>query len=133
MSIGVLILVSFLGLCPVSAESSSSLLRRRPPEITPPTRYSTDKNLLEPPPIDEIERNMTLYLHTLHTELSKLQGPKAIPIDIWEKYFEVTKNLMIKWDDQNRNRFPNPRKDKSIFVSLGTYRGKSQCRPFIRI
>ncbi len=105
------------------ADTSSNLLRRRSPDIIAPVRYSTDDGLLEPPPLEEIERNMTLYLHTLHSELSKLQGPKAIPIDIWEKYFEVTKNLMIKWDDQNRNRFPKPRKDKSIFVSLGTYRG----------
>jgi hypothetical protein len=29
---------------------------------------------------------------------------------------------MLVWDEQNKHRFPLPRSDNSIFVSLGTYR-----------
>ncbi|CAM9422991.1 unnamed protein product, partial [Ectocarpus fasciculatus] len=78
--------------------------------------------LTDPPPLAEIERNITLYLNTLHSTFENLQGTKAIPVDIWEAYLDVTKKTVMKWDDENRHRFPKTRSDNSIFVSLGTYR-----------
>ena len=89
-----------------------------------PSFYQVEETIIEPPSLAEIERNLTVYLRTLHAAFSKLQGVKAIPIDIWETYVDVTKNTVMKWDDENKHRFPKPRKDESIFVSLGTYRGK---------
>lgn len=87
-----------------------------------PKRYLYEETLVEPPSIAEIEANLTYYLHTLHDSLGALAGPKADPQQIWETYLEVTTNTLIKWDDQNKHHFPKPRKDNSIFVSLGSYR-----------
>lgn len=75
-----------------------------------------------PPPLQEIEQNMTRYLHTLHKRLSDLAGPTVEPLDVWETFLDVTRSMPMTWDEQNRHRFPKPRKDNSIFVSLGTYR-----------
>mmetsp|Transcript_10042 Transcript_10042/g.15192 ORF Transcript_10042/g.15192 Transcript_10042/m.15192 type:complete len:500 (-) Transcript_10042:145-1644(-) len=76
----------------------------------------------EPPSLDEIRHNITVYLTTLHRRLGALAGPKVEAPEIWEEFLDVTKNTLIKWDDENRNRFPTPREDGTIFVSLGTYR-----------
>lgn len=89
-----------------------------------PVRFRSVDSLVDPPPLAEIERNVTLYLNTLHAAFQNLQGTKAVPVDIWETYLDVTRSTMMKWDDQNRHRFPKPRRDNSIFVSLGTYRGE---------
>ena len=75
-----------------------------------------------PPSLKEIERNISTYLTTLHKHLGALAGPKASALRIWETFLEVTSRTLISWDEQNRNRFPKPRKDGSIFVSVGTYR-----------
>jgi len=88
-----------------------------------PPRFRASDALASPPPLEEIERNITVYLSSLHAAFAKLQGSKAVPVDIWEAYLSVTKNTVMKWDDENRHRFPQPRQDNSIFVSLGTYRG----------
>eukprot|EP01033_Poteriospumella_lacustris_P016945 gene16945-12126_t len=65
---------------------------------------------------------MTRYLHTLHKRLGDLAGPAVEPLDVWETFLDVTRSMPMTWDEQNRHRFPKPRKDNSIFVSLGTYR-----------
>eukprot|EP01038_Epipyxis_sp_PR26KG_P009420 gene9420-12689_t len=91
-------------------------------KITEPLRYAKHETFYDPPPMKEIEQNMTLYLHTLHKRLSDLAGPKVDPMVVWETFLEVTKTLPMTWDEQNKYRFPLPRDDNSIFVSLGTYR-----------
>jgi [Skp1-protein]-hydroxyproline N-acetylglucosaminyltransferase len=65
---------------------------------------------------------MTYFLSTLHTKLGSVAGPKVEALEVWETYLDVLKETFMKWDDQNRHRFPTPRSDNSIFVSLGTYR-----------
>lgn len=91
----------------------------RLPEIN---RYDIEATEMPPAPLAEIERNMTVYLHTLHSRLGALAGPNVDSLEVWETFLEVTRNLPMTWDEQNRFRFPKPRKDNSIFVSLGTYR-----------
>lgn len=91
-------------------------------ELIEPVRYKTEVRFLEPPPLIDIEKNLTYYLNTLHARLGALAGPSCDPMEVWETFVDVTKNTLIKWDDQNRNRFPKIRHDNSIFVSLGTYR-----------
>lgn len=51
-----------------------------------------------------------------------LPGPKADAEEIWEAFLEVTRDTMIKWDIENKNRYFDTRSDDSIYVSLGTYR-----------
>lgn len=87
-----------------------------------PSRYIPQETLVTPPSMEEVGQNMTLYLRTLHTRLTALAGPNANAELIWETFLEVTRDLPMKWDDQNKHRFPKPRDDESIFVSLGTYR-----------
>jgi len=72
--------------------------------------------------MQEIERNMTLYLTTLHKKLGDIAGPTATGLQAWETFLDVTKSMPMVWDEQNKYRFPKPRNDDSIFVSLGTYR-----------
>lgn len=88
----------------------------------PPKRYMKGEDFDEPPTLDEIRRNMTQYLSTLHTRLSALAGPSVDAAQVWDEYLDTTKSLTMKWDMENRHRFPKVRDDKSIFVSLGTYR-----------
>lgn len=76
----------------------------------------------EPPSLDEVRRNISEYLRILHSRLGAISGPHVEAPEIWDTFLDVTKNTLIKWDDQNRNKFPKPRNDESIFVSLGTYR-----------
>ena len=80
------------------------------------------ESFYEPAPFDEIKTNMTLYLSTLHQKFSAMAGPTVTGINVWETFLEVTKNMFMVWDEQNKHRFPLPRSDNSIFVSLGTYR-----------
>jgi [Skp1-protein]-hydroxyproline N-acetylglucosaminyltransferase len=87
-----------------------------------PKRYSIQEEFVEPASLDEIKTNITLYLTTLHNRLGALAGPNVDAAEVWDEYLDTTKSLLMKWDDQNRHRFPKPRNDKSIFVSLGTYR-----------
>lgn len=44
------------------------------------------------------------------------------PLPVWEEFVRITKEMVMQWDIDNRYRFPMPRNDDSIFVSLGTYR-----------
>lgn len=90
--------------------------------ITVPIQNELPNIYNDPPPLHEIEANLTYYLRTLHTRLSEVAGPAATGQKAWDAFFDVTKNTLVKWDDENRHRFPKPRKDNSIFVSLGTYR-----------
>ena len=87
-----------------------------------PKRYTKEEVLEEPPSLEEIKRNMTHYLHTLHTRLGGLAGPHVEAMEVWDAYLDTTKSLLMKWDEDNKHRFPKPRTDNSIFVSLGTYR-----------
>lgn len=72
--------------------------------------------------VEEIRNNITQYLHLIHKNLGALSGSQVEAFDVWDAFFEVTKNTLIAWDDYNRKRYPSPRQDGSIFVSLGTYR-----------
>ena len=114
-------------LAPAAVQSSRGLQARAGGAVDGglehPRRFRASAPLAEPPPLAEIERNISLYLNALHSTFQNLQGTKAVPVDIWEAYLNVTKNTVMKWDDENRHRFPKPRSDNSIFVSLGTYRG----------
>lgn len=74
------------------------------------------------PPLAEIEANLTTYLHTLHSRLGAIAGPKVQAVNVWETFLDVTSNTLMRWEEQNKHRQPKQRKDKSIFVSLGTYR-----------
>jgi [Skp1-protein]-hydroxyproline N-acetylglucosaminyltransferase len=76
----------------------------------------------QPPSLENVRNNITNYLYLIHKRLGALAGPEVEADDIWKEFFEVTKSTLISWDDENRNRFPLPRRDGSIFVSLGTYR-----------
>ena len=114
------------GVDPGSAEFGAIGLRAQgqtAAALESPRRFRAADGLVRPAPLEEIARNITVYLSSLHAAFSQLQGSKAVPVDIWEAYLSVTKNTVMKWDDENRHRFPQPRRDSSIFVSLGTYRG----------
>lgn len=108
---------------PASAKLDRTAIERILSEKLPlPERQDAAKPQIPPPPIEEVSANMTRYLHTLHKRLGDLAGPSVEPMDIWETFLEVTRDMPMTWDEQNRHRFPMPRKDNSIFVSLGTYR-----------
>ena len=85
-------------------------------------RYEDHEELVPPAPLAEIEKNLTFYLHTLHSRLKALSGPHVDAVDVWEEYLDTTKSLLMVWDEQNKHRFPRARDDRTIFVSLGTYR-----------
>jgi hypothetical protein len=87
-----------------------------------PRRYHLEEVIDTAPSLDEIKKNLTFYLHTLHSRLGSLAGPTVDAEIVWENYLDVTKNTVMRWDDQNKHRFPKQRTDNSIFVSLGTYR-----------
>jgi len=87
-----------------------------------PQRYKKKEDRDEPYPLEEVEKNMTLYLHTLHSRLGALAGPEVDAEIVWETFLDVTKSMPMVWDEENKHRFPKPRDDDSIFVSLGTYR-----------
>ena len=87
-----------------------------------PNRYHSVDQLYDPAPLEEIEKNMTLYLHTLHSKFVSMAGPTVNAEAVWEAYLDITKSMPMAWDDQNKHRIPKPKEDGSIFVSLGTYR-----------
>jgi [Skp1-protein]-hydroxyproline N-acetylglucosaminyltransferase len=78
--------------------------------------------LSEPPPLSEVAQNMTLYLRTIHKALGDLAGPTVSAPVVWDTFLNVTRAMPMTWDEMNKHRFPKPRKDESIFVSVGTYR-----------
>ena len=91
-------------------------------KVPVPKRYLVEEQKLPPPPLAEIEANMTRYLHTLHSRFMELAGPTVDAMEVWQTFMDITKEMPMTWDAQNYHRFPMPRNDKSIFVSLGTYR-----------
>lgn len=100
----------------------SNIVQNFNARLQEPKRYEHVEAYVQPAPMAEIERNMTLYLTTLHSRLTALAGPNVDALDVWEAFLEVTKEMPMTWDEQNAYRFPKPRDDGSIFVSLGTYR-----------
>lgn len=106
----------------ISQSDRQRILNMIDQRLSLPVISDTSRPDVPPPPLQEIEQNMTRYLHTLHKRLGDLAGPKVEALDVWETFLEVTKSMPMTWDEQNRYRFPKPRKDNSIFVSLGTYR-----------
>ena len=127
---------------PEAIERLSKLVKKKEPRVRKPrdpnavpagsvkglnlaslhARYEDRETFVPPAPLSEIERNLTFYLHTLHSRLKALSGPNVDAVDVWEEYLDTTKSLLMVWDEQNKHRFPRARDDKSIFVSLGTYR-----------
>ena len=106
-----------------SISNSNSLNRLKDIDnIILPKRIKKSESYGAFPPLAEVERNLTLYLNTLHSKLGSLAGPKVTAVDVWETFLEVTRSMVMKWDDENRNNFEIPRKDESIYVALGTYR-----------
>jgi [Skp1-protein]-hydroxyproline N-acetylglucosaminyltransferase len=104
----------------VSAQASGA-----PPKLSALPYYSPTHSLThfrDPPPLEEIRHNITEYLSTLHSRLGALAGPRATGLRIWETFLDVTVHSILQWDEQNQQRFPTPRHDNSIFVSVGTYR-----------
>lgn len=91
-------------------------------EFLEPRRYHSSEIRYDPAPIEEVRKNMTLYLHTLHSTLSAMAGPTVNAESVWEAYLDITKSMPMAWDDQNKHRIPMPKTDGSIFVSVGTYR-----------
>lgn len=96
--------------------------------VIEPKRYSLAENIsnsndmYDMIPLPEIERNLTYYLHTLHARLAALAGPHVDSTVVWETFLDVTRNTLMNWDDQNKNRYPRTREDGTIYVALGTYR-----------
>jgi hypothetical protein len=90
--------------------------------INIPNRERKQELTLDPPSLNEIETNITLYLQTLHRELGSVAGRYVDALQVWEKYLNVTISMIMLWDDQNKNRYFTPRDDDSIYVALGTYR-----------
>lgn len=91
-------------------------------DIKLPQRIKKSEPYEASPPLSEVQRNLTLYLNTLHSKLGALAGPKVTAEEIWETFLEVTRSMVMKWDTENRNKFEKPRNDDSIYVALGTYR-----------
>lgn len=87
-----------------------------------PKFYKEEINILEPPTVAEVARNLTIYLQTLHGRLKAISGPTITAQAVWDTFLEVTSTLPMTWDDMNKNRYHKQRKDKSIFVGLVTYR-----------
>lgn len=119
-------LISSSSSTPSSSSSSSSYISSHPLHLrhsqsnTPVFSLSTHSS---PPSLDEVRRNLTFYLTQLHKRFGShiSSGQVEGPV-IWKEYFEITKDTLIKWDDDNQLRHYPKRNDRSIFVSVGTYR-----------
>jgi [Skp1-protein]-hydroxyproline N-acetylglucosaminyltransferase len=120
-----LLLLSTLQTPLVLSPSSSSSFSLRSSRRLPSFRSTSNLNPSHssPPSLDETKRNLTRFLATLHERFGYhistgiVEGP-----EIWNEYFELTKETLIRWDDENQGRhYPN-KNDGSIFVSIGTYR-----------
>lgn len=70
-----------------------------------PNRVVPPLPVLAPAPMAEVERNMSLYLHTLHSRLSAIAGPTVTALKAWDTFMDVTKEMPMKWDQENRDRF----------------------------
>ena len=79
--------------------------------LSPPRRYIPTPQLgIEPPSIAEVERNITIFLRTLHTRLSELASPSINPIDALNAYMDVTKNTLLNSDDLYNLRYRKHRR-----------------------
>jgi len=87
-----------------------------------PRRYLAIEPKSSPPSIDEVKKNLTTFITTMHKRLAAISGPNTDALKIWDTYLDVTKKTVIAWDDANKHRYHPERNDESIFVSLGTYR-----------
>lgn len=87
-----------------------------------PTHYQTPLVHEAPPALDEVRRNMTLYLQTLHERFGAIAGPSVTAEAAWETFLDVTKSMPMVWDAENKHRWPEQRNDNTVFVALGTYR-----------
>ena len=54
--------------------------------ISLPKRYNIPEKYENPYSLAEVERNLTLYLHTLHERLAALAGPKVHAEIVWETF-----------------------------------------------
>ena len=91
---------------PDLASSSSSAKSMEIKPLSPPKRYIPPPQIgVEPPSIAEVERNITIFLRTLHDRLSSLASSRINPIDALNAYMDVTKNTLLKWDDMNKDRY----------------------------
>jgi [Skp1-protein]-hydroxyproline N-acetylglucosaminyltransferase len=108
----------------ISSNSDTKQIKIHTPnrKLVPPTRYVAEAVQLAPPPLEEIKRNMTLYLQTLHKRLGDIAGPTVTATIAWETFLDVTKSMPMVWDAENKERIPKPRNDGSVFVALGSYR-----------
>lgn len=105
-----------------SHEIDGGMERPQQDGVQMPRRYHLEETSDAPPTLDEVRKNMTLYLHTLHRRLASLAGPLVDAESVWDAYLDVTKKMPMTWDDENKHRAPKQKNDNSIFVSLGTYR-----------
>ena len=103
-----------------SKSAVANLLRKE--KIIVPRRYVEVEKTLPPPPLEEVKKNMTLYLQTLHKRLADLAGPTVTAQLVWDAFYETTSTMPMHWDDVNKGRHHVPRKDGSIFLGLVTYR-----------
>ena len=89
-----------------SSSSSSAVRSMEIKPLSPPKRYTPlPQQGIEPPSIAEVERNITIFLRTLHARLSSLASSQINPIDALNAYMDVTKNTLLKWDDMNKDRY----------------------------
>jgi hypothetical protein len=103
-------------------QNNIELFIKQSEQILIPDRKMEIGSPLPPPNLDEVRKNMTLYLQTLHTRLAALAGPTITAQVVWDEFFDVTRSMPMHWDDLNRDRYHIPRDDNSIFVGLVTYR-----------
>lgn len=103
-----------------ATRSTGKIFRKE--NIIEPKIYFEEEPYDGPPDMDEVTKNVTLYLQTLHERLEALAGPTVTGQAVWDTFFETTRSMPMHWDDLNRHRYYKPRKDNSIFVGLVTYR-----------
>ena len=92
----------------VSPKESSKLVDKPIVDQTPPSVHNAVKPLPKAEgmvPLEEIERNMTLYLQALHTRLGAIAGPKVTAVKAWNEYVDVTSTMTMTWDDENKHRY----------------------------
>ena len=87
------------------------------------TKNSKFQSLTSSLPTEErIKTNLTFFLLQLNNNFNKYKNQIIEGPEIWKEYFELTKETLIKWDDENKYNLYPIRHDQSIFISIGTYR-----------
>ena len=100
-----------------SAEMVSKAPLKMPSRYMLPGAVATT----EPPSIAEVERNITIFLRTLHTRLQALASPTISPMDALNAYMDVTKNTLLKWDDWNKDRYHRQRRFAACVYSVAFF------------